>query len=369
MGYGYSPFDPGFGGFNFEDPNEEERKRRELEEAEATSLRQAMDTEPSWDDPAPDVSGRLQDVEPTEKSRGPVTDDNFRNEVGRELIVKTDGEKPEYLDALAEHLEARPSREDYEPSTLRKILSVVGGTLAGGNPDVTRMLSGMDKYDEAMGDWGARGEGLGDVATLEEKHMGSRRDLEEARIGAGTDLLGQDVDLTESQQDYDVGMEGAEVDRERIEQERAEAEAIAGLRERELAPKIESAAARTAMADAYGRKVDQGPNRTVPGPAAQKTAQSTAMRTVLLQPGNREKYKMFIQTDPTSGKSKLKIPKREDFDQWFKLAGGEEQDYQNALAAYQELMKEVEQEANSMLYGAQPSGPGDVPPFQMDMGY
>jgi hypothetical protein len=357
MGYGYTPFDPGFGGFNFEDPDEEERKRRELEAAEATSLRQAMETEPSWDQPDVDVGGRLPDVEEP-KSRGPVTDNNFRTETGEKLITGTPDEKPEYLKALAEHLESRPSRKDYEPSTLRK-----------GDPNVTRSLAGYGKYDEAMSDWGAKRTGLGDVAELEEKHAGSRRDLEEARLGVGEKLLGQDVDLTESQQDYDVGMEDASAFRERTQQERDEAEAIAGLRERELGPKTESAAARTTMADAYAEKVGQGPNRTVPGPAAQKTAQTTAMRTILLQPGNMEKYKMFIKTDPTTGKSKLKIPKREDFDQWFKLAGGEEQDYQAALASYQELMKEVEQEANSMLYGAQPSGPGDVPPFQMDMGY
>lgn len=76
-----------------------------------------------------------------------------------------------YLDQYAEHLRAMPRRSDYEPSTLRKILSVIGGTLAGGNPAVTEALA-YGKHNKAMRDWQESGAGLGALATEEGKRRG-----------------------------------------------------------------------------------------------------------------------------------------------------------------------------------------------------
>jgi hypothetical protein len=209
MGYGTPPF--GFGGYQTESPEEEERKRRELEAQEASQLRIAMEAEPSWVQPDVGVSGKLEaripDVEEP-KLTGSLDDEQATK------IAAAEGDE-DYIKKFEEHLADRPGWEDvdeetgekkYQPSTLRKVLSVIGGTLAGGNPAVTRKLAGYGKYDQAMSDWEAEQSGLGDVAELREaqareKGLASGRELSARTALRGQDITSRGQDVTERGQD------------------------------------------------------------------------------------------------------------------------------------------------------------------------
>jgi hypothetical protein len=243
MGYGYAPFDPGF---SFEDPTEEERKRRELEAQEASQLRMAMETEPSWDQPDVDVGGRLPDVEePKRSTEGSIDDTAAVAGAAAEGDV-------DYIKNFEQHLAKRPDREDYEPSTLRKILSVIGGTLAGGNPAVTRKLAGYGKYDEAMGDWAQEGRGLADVA-----------DLREAQAKEGGLAEGRRVSERGSKRTAETAARGHELEGGRLKlgiDELAEKRRAAGvaepLAERETEVSESEADTAAKRAGHYGRSVD-----------------------------------------------------------------------------------------------------------------
>ena len=186
MGQGYTPFSSGFGGFSFDNPmdDEAERRRREqLEQDEMTSLRQSMETKPSWDD----AEGKSIPGSITDEVSEVAT--QLEDPVGRGLDIAGEG-SDEYMRQYAEHLGNRPQQGDYDPSTLRKILSVIGGTLAGGDPNVTRSLAGYGGYDRDLQDWEARGEGLGEVAELESLGARSRNTLGGSAMAAGASELG-----------------------------------------------------------------------------------------------------------------------------------------------------------------------------------
>jgi hypothetical protein len=188
----YSPFSSGFGGFQFDNPfeeSEEEKRKRELEEAEVSSLRASMDTEPSWDDPAPDVSGRLPDDNP----RGSVTDT-----VKRGLDVAEGEGGQDYLEQYAEHIGNRPQKDDYDHSTGNKILSIIGGIIGG--PGLHDRIK-HGKYQDDYKDWYTRGQGLGKVAELEQKHGSSRRTLGGNVITADTKRAGDVEDFETSERD------------------------------------------------------------------------------------------------------------------------------------------------------------------------
>ncbi len=76
----------------------------------------------------------------------------------------------ELLNQLSNWVVRRPKQEDYKPSTGRKILGTLIGTLAGwGHPEVARdITSGFvnKKYNEAQGNWEEEGKALGTVAPI-----------------------------------------------------------------------------------------------------------------------------------------------------------------------------------------------------------
>jgi hypothetical protein len=243
MGYGYTPFDPGF---SFEDPFEEERRRRELEEQEASQLRMAMETEPSWDQPDVDVGGRLPDIEEPKRSTEGSIDDT-----AAVAGAAAEGDF-DYIKNFEEHLADRPAREDYEPSTLRKILGVIGGTLAGGNPNVTRKLAGYGKYDEAMGDWAQEGEGLADVADLREAQA------KERGLGTGREYARETAREAHQRGTKGLELEGGRLDlgEAELEEKKRAAEVSEPLAERETVVSESEADTAAKRAGHYGRSVD-----------------------------------------------------------------------------------------------------------------
>jgi hypothetical protein len=146
MGYGYPVLPP--------DPQaawEEEQKKREREMMEALRIaeNQSMPTPDPLEEPVP---------------------------------------KSEYLDEYAEHVRNMPRVEEHSPSTLRKVLAAIAGTVTG-SPDLARTIS-WNKYDTEMGEWGARKKALGEVADIGEEsrrtdvtELGQRRSMEEGRRG------------------------------------------------------------------------------------------------------------------------------------------------------------------------------------------
>jgi hypothetical protein len=290
MGYGYTPFDPGF---SFEDPTEEERKRRELEAQEASQLRMAMETEPSWDQPDVDVGGRLPDVEePKRSTEGSIDDTAAVAGAAAEGDV-------DYIKNFEQHLAKRPDREDYEPSTLRKILSVIGGTLAGGNPAVTRKLAGYGEYDEAMGDWAQEGRGLADVA-----------DLREAQAREGGLAEGRRVSERGSKRTAETAAVGHELEGGRLdlgEAELAEKKRAAGvaepLAERETVVSESEADTAAKRAGHYGRSVDALADYRTGKPEEISLTQQDKLEELAIQDviNMNPEWKRFVQTDPSSG--------------------------------------------------------------------
>jgi hypothetical protein len=337
---GYTPFDPGFGGFQFEDPMEEERRRRELEAQEATQLRQAMDTEPSWDDPVQDVSGRLPNVEPKKSTEGSIDDTASVAQAAAEGDV-------DYITRFEEHLANRPEREDYEPGTLRKILSVIGGTLAGGDPNVTRQLSGYGGYDEEMANWEREGQGLADVA-----------ELEETRYGEGTKRRGQDVtargqDVTARGQDIRAGTEaaGQEISRGNLGlrgEELAEKQRAAGVSEPIEERKVEAtesqAATAAERAGHYGRSVDAlaGYRSRPSSPqkinlTQQAQLEKLALDDVLAINPEWEKFARFHETTGDVLGRAGQVPGTDEGFMWFDKPGPavDDPDYQEFMLAFE----------------------------------
>ncbi len=173
---GFSPFNAGFNSDMFapDIESEEEKRRRMMEEAERSQLSQAMDTEPKWGDPEEYEAER-------QETRNPGSIDEPEPQ-------------EDYLSDYAKHLGERPEEGDYEPGTLRKILSVLGGTAAGGDPRVTRQLAGYGGYDRDLAAWEAKGEGLGEVAGFE-------RD----RYRTDTTRRGQNITRQGDVEDFNLG--------------------------------------------------------------------------------------------------------------------------------------------------------------------
>jgi hypothetical protein len=330
MGYGYTPF--GLGSYQTESPEEEERKRRELEAQEATQLRQSMETEPTWEDPDVDVGGRLPDLEePKRSTEGSIDDTAAVAGAAAEGDI-------DYIKRFEEHLATRPEREDYEPSTLRKILSVIGGTLAGGDPNVTRSLAGYGKYDEAMGDWEAEREGLGDVA-----------ELEETRYGEGTKRRGQDVtargqDVTARGQDIRAGTEaaGQVIERGNLGlrgDELAERKRAAGVAEPLEERKVKTGESR---AETYGRSVDsladfrgREPAPQEVSPSQQAQLEKLALDDVIAMNPDWEKFARFHETTGDVLGRAGQVPGTDEGFMWFDKPGpaADDPDYQEFMIA------------------------------------
>ncbi len=92
----------------------------------------------------------------------------------------------EYLEEYAGHVRDMPRVEEHQPSTLRKVLATIAGTLTG-SPDLARTIS-WNKYDTAMGEWNRRKDALKDVADVGQRYratdvaeLGQRRTMEEGR--------------------------------------------------------------------------------------------------------------------------------------------------------------------------------------------
>lgn len=196
---GYFNFDPGGG--NALDLYEQERKRKQMEEQERKLA--------LW--------SRAQEVEEENpgSQRGGGNRESAYDPVQRGLGIAEGRSGQDYLDRYAEHLSKRPKPSDYKPSTLRKVLATIAGTLTG-SPELSRGIS-WGKYGEALSDWEAGGAGLEDVAKLESEHAGSRRTL-------GGRVLTADVKRMGDVEDYALGQARVGVDAANLEVRKQELE-------------------------------------------------------------------------------------------------------------------------------------------------
>jgi hypothetical protein len=267
---GYTPFSPGF---QFPDPLEEERKRKEEE-----ARKQAMGglEEPF---PIPDER-RLSQLEAVHTGVGRRQEevDLARGNYGTEAGASDYGSQPQlekagkstpgsitdsvdkgadYIDKYAEALGRRPDPEDYEPSTLRKILSVIGGTLAGGNPELTRQLAGYGKYDRDVASWQSDLSGLGTVEEMRRK--ASEQDVK--MYGHETTRRGQDVtargqDITAGTAAVGHGLEAGNLEARLNELEQRKAEAQSEEEQNAIQNEIDQA-----KVEIEGRKAATGERR------------------------------------------------------------------------------------------------------------
>jgi hypothetical protein len=356
---GYTPF--GFGGFSMPslDPDEEERKRREQEAAEASRLRMAMNQDPN-ELPTEDVGGRLPDIEEPERKSTEGSIDDTAAVAGAAAEGDVD-----YITRFEEHLAKRPDREDYKPSTLRKILGVIGGTLAGGDPNVTRMLAGYGKYDDAMSDWAQEGEGLGEVAKLREAQAKER--------GLGT---GREYTRETAKETHQRGVAGLGLESGRLKlgiDELAEKRRVAGveepLAERETEVKERGATTAEERADHYGRSVDAMADyrSRQPGPGTvsgsqQAQLEQLALEDVINMNPAWEKFARFQQSG--AGEGNLlgragEVPVERDF--WFDTAGpaADDPDYQEFMIALEAARRRRAATAGAAI----PPLPGGVEPL------
>lgn len=104
------------------------------------------------------------------------------DEIYSQMELDDDVQEPEEKAPMGDYqdwLGRRPKREDYKPSTGRKILAGLAGFLAGlQNPAagaaVTRGIA-HGKYEGALQDWQEEGKAIGDVAELGQKYAETER--------------------------------------------------------------------------------------------------------------------------------------------------------------------------------------------------
>ncbi len=355
---GYTPFNSGFGDINFggELESEEEKRRRKLEEAERSSISQAMDTEPKWSDPETDPLNAV------EEGTNPGSVDTK--------------EEPDYLDDYAKHLGERPERGDYEPSTLRKILSVIGGTLSG-TPGTSEKLA-YGKFNRAEDDWRRKGAGLQEVAELGGK-----------RYTTDTVRRGQNITSQANAEDYELGGRGATTSegnltvREGELEEKKRAAGVSeadvgvgrGLEGRRAATGEANAASTAARAASYGENVESldefrkarieagfgsnsDPNMS---PSQQGNLDSLALSEVIANNPQWEKFARINQkTDEVQGIEGMQSGEDQGF-MWFDkddTDSSEDPDYAEFMVAYEEARKRR----------AQTAGLDDIPPYSTNMG-